>query len=102
LEVWAHSHPAPDRPVFGYTGLGFVSPRQLVSEVKRESHIGYQYLQDVRRLTARVPFDSYLTTIERCRLPWWRKLVVRVRTRDGSVQVLLTRIASRARPRRRL
>jgi hypothetical protein len=78
LDRWANKHPRPDDPVFGYAGTRFVSPRELVVEVRQRSEIGRQYIADVETLTARVPLSTYLATIERSRAPWWRVQLPRI------------------------
>jgi hypothetical protein len=71
LERWAERHPEPDRPIFGYADSEFVSPRELVIAVESRSDLGARFLEDVRLLLTRVPFSTYLQSIERSRAPWW-------------------------------
>lgn len=71
---WVDRHPEPDRPFFGFAGGAFVSPRELVVAVREDSSVGRQYLESVRLVLTKVPFETFIGSIERSGRPRWRVL----------------------------
>jgi hypothetical protein len=65
LVAWVDRHPEPDRPVFGFAGREFVSPRGLVRAIRSESEVGRQFIHSVELVLTEIPFETYIKSIER-------------------------------------
>jgi hypothetical protein len=79
VNAWADRHPEPDRPLFGFAGREFVSPRGLVVAIRTESEVGRQFIYSVELVVTEIPFESYIKSIERSgrsRWSWIRRLIL--------------------------
>lgn len=64
LGDWADRHPAPDRPFLGFTDeKTFLSPRDLVSAVSRNTDTGERFVRMVRYALTEMSFDAYIESI---------------------------------------